>query len=216
MRLFLCLKCDSKLSNWTHSYFRLKMHLLLSLWEFAQGQSKKPLEQQTKTKPTEKLKNKKSRTITLGIFFNSVLSCKAGPYHVSWLLGKSSAVTPNALNLPPPFPELLVLSITSYDNENPFSLLGSAVLLLGIPSLLPLGAAWKTIRLGCCVGTSQQQLKHQCVISTLLVTNPKRDTVWASMREISFIPARPSTDAKADYRNRLTVVCPLPLPSLGS
>ncbi|KAK4811178.1 hypothetical protein QYF61_019809 [Mycteria americana] len=36
-------------------------------------------------------------------------------------------------------------------------------------------------------------LKHCCVINTTLVTNPKHSTVWAAMKKINSIAAKPST-----------------------
>lgn len=124
------------LNNLAVSHFRLQMHLLPSFWIFVQGQS------QYKHFSGDKKKKKK------GIFFNCVLSWNTGPQSVSLLLGKKCAVTLKALNLPPLFLELLLLSSTSYGNEYPFGQLGSAALVLSpynlcIPSLLCRGAAWE-------------------------------------------------------------------------
>jgi len=44
----------------------------------------------------------------------------------------------------------------------------------------------------CCTNTLQQQLKHWCVIGIVLVTNLKHSTIWAAMKKVNSIPARPS------------------------
>ena len=117
---------------------------------------------------------------------------------MSWLLGKMSAITSNALILPRPFPELLLLRV-SYGNDYGFGQLASA----SAACYLEVQHE-KQRKLGHCGSSFQQYLKHQCVINTVLVTNPKCSTVWAAVQEINSIPARPSTDAKANYRNQLS------------
>lgn len=39
---------------------------------------------------------------------------------------------------------------------------------------------------------AQPQLKHQCVISVVLVTNLRQSSLWAAMKKINSIPARHS------------------------
>jgi len=64
------------------------------------------------------------------------------------------------------------------------------------PSLLAGGAEWgKKKGLEHCANTVQQWPKHQRVIKTGLVTNPKHDTMPAAMMKIKSIPARPSTQS---------------------
>lgn len=48
----------------------------------------------------------------------------------------------------------------------------------------------------CCASAAQQQPKHCCVISTVLVTNPKLRTVWAVVEQIICFPAKPSTGSQ--------------------
>lgn len=50
-----------------------------------------------------------------------------------------------------------------------------------------------------CASTGQEQLKHWCVMSIVFVTNLKRSTIWATMKNINFIPARLSTHAYVIY-----------------
>lgn len=45
----------------------------------------------------------------------------------------------------------------------------------------------------CCATTAELQLKHQCVNSTAVVTNPKQSSIWAAMKKINPIPAKTST-----------------------
>lgn len=43
-----------------------------------------------------------------------------------------------------------------------------------------------------CASTSQEKLKHLCVINIVLVMNPKSSTVRAAVKQANSIPARPS------------------------
>lgn len=48
----------------------------------------------------------------------------------------------------------------------------------------------------CSTSTFQQLLWHWCVINTVLATNTKPGTLWAAMRKVNSIPARPRTYRK--------------------
>lgn len=109
------------------------------------------------------------------------------------LLGK-------AVNAPlhPPFPELLLLNMMSYDMEHPFIQFRSAVLAVVLPSLLPIpslpngvgGRVGKKILMlcKCCSATGKTLVCcRQC-----FSTNPKHSTLWAARKQINSIPARTS------------------------
>lgn len=91
--------------------------------------------------------------------------------------------------------------MTPYGMKYPFGQLRSPLLALSPPDFMcPLGPPhwqgsmrrWKPeMSLALC-STTQQQLKHRCVISILWVTNLKHNSIQATMKNNS-IPARPST-----------------------
>ena len=73
-----------------------------------------------------------------------------------------------------------------------------------------------------CVSTTQQQLKHPCIINTVSSTNPKHSPIPATMKKINSIPAKTSTAAhKSMHPPRSLQVtppvqqmsCPAPVPS---
>lgn len=46
---------------------------------------------------------------------------------------------------------------------------------------------------GCCASAAQQQqLKHWCVVNTALVTSLNHSIIWAALKNIRSIPAKPS------------------------
>lgn len=45
-----------------------------------------------------------------------------------------------------------------------------------------------------CASTIQQEPKHQCVISTVLVPNPKHSIIQSATKKVNFITARPSAE----------------------
>ena len=85
------------------------------------------------------------------------------------------------------FPHLFWLSTTLYDVGYPFGQLGSAVPALSRPSflctlsLLARGVAWETQKSLMLHKHCSARLKHPCVISTVLVINPKHSTVASQL-----------------------------------
>lgn len=59
--------------------------------------------------------------------------------------------------------------------------------------LLPAGAELKR-KPRYCANTIQQEPKHGCVISTVLVPNPKHSTVQSATKKVNSIAARPSAE----------------------
>ena len=101
---------------------------------------------------------------------------------------------------PPPFSLLLLLSVTSYGMGYPFGLLGSAVLSLSPPSLLPIPTLLAFGRRSglerqpwCCASTAWQKPKHWCVVNTAVAANAKLSTTWDAVRKTNSILARTST-----------------------
>ena len=83
--------------------------------------------------------------------------------------------------------------------ENPFGQFRSAVLTVSPPrslctlSSLLVGQCNKQRSTCVFLSTSQQQLKHQYIINTILITNSKYSNIWASVKEINSIPAEINT-----------------------
>lgn len=82
----------------------------------------------------------------------------------------------------------------SYGMRYPFGQLGSAVLVLSLPSSLyspslPLlaGQQEKLKCLWCTVSTAQQQQKHQCAINIVLILNPKHSTIPGTRKKVNSI-----------------------------
>ena len=60
------------------------------------------------------------------------------------------------------------------------------------PSLAGRATQGAEMSLALC-STAQQQLKHQCVITTIFIKNPRHNIVWASMKKTDSIPATTTT-----------------------
>lgn len=61
-----------------------------------------------------------------------------------------------------------------------------------IHCLFTVGAEWETAKAFALCKHFQQELKHPCVINTVLGTNLNHTTIRAAVKTITFIPARPS------------------------
>lgn len=70
--------------------------------------------------------------------------------------------------------------------------------LYSFPDLVHLlaGTAWDTTSPWLWESTAQHELKHQCVINTILILNPKHSTVPANKMKINSIPAGTRTKIK--------------------
>ena len=126
----------------------------------------------------------------------SAIPRKAGLHHMSRFLGKTNTITPNALFSF--FPQLLLLSTTSYGMEHPSAHLGSAVLAVSppsslcTPSLLTSGAVWGAKQPWCCTSTAQQELKQPCVLSIVFSRNLRHSIIRATVKKSNAIPAKTS------------------------
>ena len=81
--------------------------------------------------------------------------------------------------------------------NNPLGQFGSAVLAMSPPNLphtliLLAFVGWGSEQQPWCCSSAAQP-KYWCFINTFLDTNAKHITVWAAMRKVNSIPARPST-----------------------
>lgn len=120
----------------------------------------------------------------------SATSQKAGPQHTWGLLRKANARTTNIT----PF-LLLPQSFHSWPR---------CQAAWGIPQVSQ-GQLFRLYLLGrrgaegekrqpwCCTGAAQQQLKHQCVTNTVLVTNPKHSSLQATLGKVNSTPASTPT-----------------------
>lgn len=99
-------------------------------------------------------------------------------------------------DLPTPTPGLL-LSMTLCGMEYPLVHSGHLSPPHSLPASCPPSAysLWSQNK----KQTAQQQLKHCCVINAILVTNLKHSSLWAAIKKINFIPAKPSTRPETQF-----------------
>lgn len=113
------------------------------------------------------------------------------------------------VDLCPPSPSVFVAEHDVVWLEYPFGQFWPTVLTASSASFLPPlaylleQAEWGKIKPWCCASNAQQKPKYWCVISTVLATNPKQSTIWAAMKKVTSIPARPSTVRKQYFLNLL-------------
>lgn len=119
-------------------------------------------------------------------------SGKQGLCTCKFFLGKRTELWNSCL--PSPFPELLLLSTTFYGLEYPFRQFGSAVMSLSLPDLL----CPSLLALGQKVGRQKAlMLWKDCwdkILVCFQVLATKHSIVWAAMKKLNSIAARPSIE----------------------